>query len=220
MPEGVTKEAGIIQHLWNGAWIAALGVGIVVWGLIFWACLFHRRRKNSPEALPPQVRYNLPIEILYTSVPIILVAVFFVFTARDQTAIGTVSGRPDVKVLVEGYQWSWRFTSTYDGKTVQVAGTPAQRPELVLPVGKKIEFNLESRDVAHSFWVPAFLYKMDLLPGVHNRFEVTTLDKPSTYVGRCAELCGVDHSRMLFSVKLVPQAEYDRYVNSQAGSAQ
>ena len=152
--------------------------------------------------------------------PIILVAVFFVFTARDQTAIGTGSGRPDVKVLVEGYQWSWRFTSTYDGKTVQVAGTPAQRPELVLPVGKKIEFNLESRDVAHSFWVPAFLYKMDLLPGVHNRFEVTTLDKPSTYVGRCAELCGVDHSRMLFSVKLVPQAEYDRYVNSQAGSAQ
>ncbi|MEO3812371.1 cytochrome c oxidase subunit II [Sphaerisporangium sp. B11E5] len=220
MPEGVTKEAGIIQNLWNGAWIAALGVGIVVWGLIFWACLFHRRRKNSPDALPPQVRYNLPIEILYTTVPIIMVAVFFYFTARDQTAIGAVSGRPDVKVKVEGFQWSWRFTSTYDGKTVQVAGTPAQRPELVLPVGKKIEFNLESRDVAHSFWVPAFLYKLDVLPGVPNRFEVTTLDKPSTYVGRCAELCGVDHSRMLFTVKLVPQAQYDQYVNSQAGSAQ
>jgi cytochrome c oxidase subunit 2 len=221
MPEGITKEAGIMQSLWNGAWIAALGVGVVVWGLIIWACLFHRKRKNSPDSLPPQVRYNLPIEILYTTVPIVMVAVFFYFTARDQNAIGSLSGQPDVKVKVEGFQWSWRFTSVYDGKTVQVAGTPSQQPQLVLPVGRKVEFYLVSKDVAHSFWVPAFLFKRDVLPGVpNNKFEVTTLDKPSTYAGRCAELCGVDHSRMLFTVKLVPQAEYDRYITSQAGSAQ
>ncbi|MDH2424573.1 cytochrome c oxidase subunit II [Sphaerisporangium sp. TRM90804] len=220
MPEGVTREAGIMQSLWNGAWIAALGVGVVVWGLIIWASLFHRKRKNSPDSLPPQVRYNLPIEILYTTVPIIMVAVFFYFTARDETEVLKVSANPDVKVKVEGFQWSWRFTTEYDGKKVQVVGTPAQRPELVLPVDQKVQFELNSKDVAHSFWVPAFLFKLDVLPGLTNRFEVTTLNKPSTYVGRCAELCGVDHSRMLFTVKLVPQAEYDRYVSTQAGSAQ
>ncbi|MGW4639812.1 aa3-type cytochrome oxidase subunit II [Sphaerisporangium sp. NPDC004334] len=220
MPQGVTKEAGIIQSLWNGAWIASLAVGVVVWGLILWACAFHRKRKNSGDALPPQVRYNLPIEILYTTVPIIMVAVFFYFTARDESTITAVSKNPDVKVHVEGFQWSWRFTSESGGKTVSVVGTPAKRPELVLPMNKSVQFELTSPDVAHSFWVPAFLFKRDVLPGVKNVFEIHTLDKPGTFAGRCAELCGVDHSRMLFTVKLVPQAEYDQYVNSQAGSAQ
>jgi cytochrome c oxidase subunit 2 len=219
MPQGVTKEAGIIQNLWNGAWIASLGVGVVVWGLILWACAFHRRRKNTTDALPPQVRYNLPIEILYTTVPIIMVAVFFYFTARDESVITRVSPNPDVKVKVEGFQWSWRFTSEYNGKVVSVVGTPAQRPQLVLPVNKRVQFDLVSQDVNHSFWVPAFLFKRDVIPGVKNVFDIQTLDKQSTYAGRCAELCGVDHSRMLFSVKLVSQAQYDQYVNSQAGSA-
>jgi cytochrome c oxidase subunit II len=220
MPEGVTKEAGIIQSLWNGAWIASLAVGVVVWGLILWACAFHRRRKSTTDALPPQVRYNLPIEILYTTVPIIMVAVFFYFTARDERTVTQVSANPDVKVKVEGFQWSWRFTSQVGGKTVSVVGTPAERPELVLPVNKRVQFDLVSQDVIHSFWVPAFLYKRDVIPGVKNVFDITTLNKPgTTLAGRCAELCGVDHSRMLFTVKLVSQAEYDQYVNSQAGSA-
>nr|WP_250563511.1 cytochrome c oxidase subunit II [Sphaerisporangium fuscum] len=220
MPDGITKEAGIIQSLWNGAWIAALAVGVVVWGLILWACAFHRKRKNSGDALPPQVRYNLPIEILYTTIPIIMVAVFFYFTARDENTITKVSANPDVKVHVEGFQWSWRFTSEYQGKTVKVVGTPAQRPVLVLPEDKAVQFELTSPDVAHSFWVPAFLFKRDVIPGVKNVFEIHTLNKTGEFAGRCAELCGVDHSRMLFTVKLVPQAEYDQYVNSQAGSAQ
>ncbi|GII76043.1 hypothetical protein Sru01_10250 [Sphaerisporangium rufum] len=220
MPEGVTKEADIIQNLWNGAWIAALAVGVVVWGLILWACAFHRKRKNSPDALPPQVRYNLPIEILYTTIPIIMVAVFFFFTARDENAIVKVAGTPDVKVQVEGFQWSWRFTSEYNGKTVRVSGTPEQKPVLVLPIEKKVRFDLVSPDVVHSFWVPAFLFKRDVIPGAKNVFDINTLNRPGEFAGRCAELCGVDHSRMLFTVKLVPQAEYDQYVNSQAGSAQ
>ncbi|MDF2711272.1 MAG: cytochrome oxidase subunit [Nonomuraea muscovyensis] len=95
----------------------------------------------------------------------------------------------------------------------------------MLPAGKRIEFDLESPDVIHSFWVPAFNFKRDVIPGVREgnkgrRFQVNTLDKAGVYAGRCAELCGVDHSRMLFNVKLVPQAEYDQYIATQAGSAQ
>ena len=90
---------------------------------------------------------------------------------------------------------------------------------------KTVEFDLESPDDIHSFWVPAFLFKRDVIPGIPEgnkgrKFQITTLDKPGVYAGRCAELCGVDHSRMLFSVKLVPQAEYDQYIATQSGSAQ
>ncbi|WP_204071001.1 cytochrome c oxidase subunit II [Planotetraspora phitsanulokensis] len=231
MPEGVTKQSTIIQTLWNGAWIAALATGVVVWALILWAAAFHRKKKNSVDQLPPQVRYNLPIEILYTVVPVIMVAVFFFFTARDETAIMKVDGDAPVKVAVEGYQWSWRFTTDFQGQKAVTAGVPVdlskqslqtpQGPQLVLPVDTKIQFDLHSPDVIHSFWVPAFLFKQDVFPGnVHNKFEITTLNRTGVFFGRCAELCGVDHSRMLFSVKLVPQAEFAQYIKTQAGSAQ
>ena len=230
MPENVTEQGDRVLSLWQGSWVAALAVGVVVWGLILWACIFHRKRKNSPDRLPPQVRYNLPIEILYTAVPLVMVSVLFYFTARDQNYLTDLSKTPDVKVKVEAFQWSWRFTTEYQGKTVTVVGTPVedamQGPQLVLPSGGKVvEFDLTSPDVIHSFWVPAFLFKRDVIPGVeNNKFQITTktLDKPGVFPGRCAELCGVDHARMLFSVKLVPQAEFEQYINSnsQTGSAQ
>ncbi|WP_240506974.1 cytochrome c oxidase subunit II [Thermoactinospora rubra] len=222
----MTTQGGIVDDLWVGAWIAALAVGVVVIGLIIWACLFHRKRKSSAD-LPPQVRYNLPIEIFYTVVPLIMVAVFFFFTARDQNEMLKLAPNPDIRVKVEAFQWSWRFTTEVGGKRVQVVGKPVSDyrngPQLVLPVGKKVEFTLDSPDVIHSFWVPAFLFKRDVIPGIpgeKNKFQIDTLNKPGVYAGRCAELCGVDHSRMLFSVKLVEQAEFDRYIASQAGSTQ
>ncbi len=228
LPEGVTEQADVVTNLWNGAWIAALATGLVVIVLIIWACIFHRKRKSSAE-LPPQVRYNLPIEILYTVVPLVMVSVFFFFTARDETKLMSVSAQPDVTVHVEGFQWSWRFTTDAGGKTAKVVGMPVsdykapQSPELVLPVNKKVLFKLDADDVIHSFWVPAFMFKRDVIPGISgekNKFEITTLNKPGVYAGRCAELCGVDHSRMLFRVKLVSQAEFDQYMTTQAGRAQ
>lgn len=229
MPEHVTEQGDRVLTLWQGSWVAALATGAVVWGLIIYACIFHRkrRRKNAPEnELPPQVRYNLPIEILYTAVPIVMVAVFFYFTARDQEYLFEKTADPDVKVTVEAFQWSWRFTTEYQGKTATVVGVPVsdyrQGPQLVLPSGgKSVQFALESNNVIHSFWVPAFLFKLDVIPGVHNEFEIKTLDRNGVFAGRCAELCGQDHSRMLFNVKLVPQAEFEQYINSQAaGSTQ
>jgi cytochrome c oxidase subunit 2 len=226
MPENITEQGNRVLSLWQGSWIAALATGVVVWGLILWACAFHRKRKNTPDdVLPPQVRYNLPIEILYTAVPIVMVAVFFFFTARDEDYLMAKSANPDVAVKVEGLQWSWRFTTTYQGKQVKVVGTPVddamKGPQLVLPNdGKTVRFNLVSDNVNHSFWVPAFLFKEDVIPGENNSFEIKTLNKTGVFAGRCAELCGVDHSRMLFNVKLVSQAEFEQYINSHAGGAQ
>ena len=212
MPErGVTDQAPRILSLWQGAWIAAFAVGALVWGLIIAAAILYRRRKDE-TGLPAQIRYNVPIEVLYTVVPFIMVAVFFYFTARDENKIMAVSDDPDHTITVTAFQWNWQFTYTGDGgEQATVTGTPGDPPTLVLPEGESVQFRLLSDDVVHSFWVPAFLFKMDIIPGNINRFEVTP-EKVGSYAGKCAELCGQDHARMLFNVEVVPPDEYADYV--------
>lgn len=217
-----TDQAPRILSLWQGSWIAALAVGVVVWGLIVWSVIFHRRKRDA-TGLPPQTRYNLPIEVLYTVVPFIMIAVFFYFTARDEDVIMRTSANPDHNITVTGVQWSWQFTYESDGGAT-VTGTPGKPPTLVLPEGESVQFELVSDDVIHSFWVPAFLFKMDVIPGQNNVFEITPT-KQGTFKGKCAELCGQDHARMLFNVEVVSPAEFDAEVadlaaRNESGSAQ
>ncbi len=209
--------------LWTTSWIVLLAVGVLTWGLIIWAAVAYRRRKGQ-SGLPTQLRYNMPIEIFYTIVPLILVIGFFAFTARDQAAIEADPGDPDVRVEVYGKRWAWDFN--YLDEDVYYAGIQAQvvedgdgavdqeqLPTLYLPVDKKVEIVIESRDVIHSFWVIDFLYKKDMVPGKTNHMYFTPT-KEGTYAGKCAELCGEYHSLMLFNVKVVSQAEYDAYTES------
>ncbi|MDQ1640916.1 MAG: cytochrome c oxidase subunit [Actinomycetota bacterium] len=216
---GVTDQAPRILSLWQGAWIAALAVGAITWTLILWPTIFHRRRRGD-TGLPPQTRYNVPIEVLYTIIPIVMVCVFFFFTARDEDRILQTSATPDHQITVTGEQWSWQFTYASDGgDAATVTGTPAKPPTLMLPQGESVKFTLVSDDVIHSFWVPAFLFKLDVIPGQHNTFQVTP-KKLGTYAGKCAELCGQDHSRMLFNVKVVSPDQYSSYIASlKAGNA-
>ena len=207
LPEPATKEAVTIQNLWEGSWIAAWAVGIVTWALMLWAA-FAYRRKHKDDA-PEQTKYNVPIEILYTVVPLIMIFGLFFFTAKDQSEILTVENDQDETVQVVGFRWNWAFN--YMDQDAYAIGTPDLPAELVLPVGEKIRFELVSPDVIHSFWVPDFLFKMDVIPGKTNVFELTP-DKVGTYAGKCAELCGVDHARMLFNVRVVEPAEYEQYI--------
>ena len=218
LPQGVTNQSGRITSLWTGSWLAALGVGVLVWALILWCVVAYRRRKDDVE-LPEQLRYNVPIEILYTIVPVFMVAVLFFFTARDEAALTDVSAKPDVTVNVVAKQWSWDFNyieaSTYESSTmVAMTGKPgvaATLPALYLPVNKRVEFVLTSRDVIHSFWVPQFLEKLDVVPGKVNRFQVVPTEL-GTFQGKCAELCGAYHSAMLFQVKVVSMADYEAHM--------
>jgi len=215
MPSPITVQGDRILRLWQGSWIAALFVGCLVWGLIIWCVIVYRKRG---EGVPRQVTYNGPIEILYTVVPIIFVAVFFYFTARDENAIDKLTPNPDVTVEVVGFQWDWQFNylSSADDKTArtiaQVTGDNAHgnRATLELPAGETVRFKLVSPDVIHAFWVPNFLFKRDVVPGRTNQFEVTIKpDKLGTYIGRCTELCGLNHDQMLFDVKVVDKATFD-----------
>ncbi|MFD0773248.1 cytochrome c oxidase subunit II [Streptomonospora algeriensis] len=225
MPEPITEQGHRVLTLWQGSWVAAFAVGILVWGLIVWTVIFHRKRS---EQLPPQVRYNMPIEALYTVLPIVIIAVLFYFTARDQTALMSTEEEADTNVEVVAFQWSWQFNyleeSASEGEPqarFSVAGTPERRPTLVLREGDVVHFDLTSPDVIHSFWIPAFAFKMDVIPGQDNEFQVEVQEGTAgTYAGRCAELCGVDHARMLFDVEVMEPDAYDAWVAEQEARAQ
>lgn len=223
---GVTNHTDRITGLWTTAWIVLWLVGILAWGLMAWAIVVYRRRKGE-TGLPAQLRYNNPIEVLFTVVPLILVIGFFAFTARDMAAIEQPVENPDVHVHVIGKQWSWDFNyidaNVYEtGIQAQFEGqegVPETLPTLYLPVNKSVKIDLSARDVIHSFWVIDFLYKKDMFPGKVNTMYFTP-QKEGTYAGKCAELCGEYHSLMLFQVKVVSQAEYDSYLASLAAKGQ
>jgi cytochrome c oxidase subunit 2 len=214
-----TNQTGKIMELWTGSWIAALIVGALVWVLVIWCAVAYRRRRED-TGMPVQTRYHVPLEILYTVVPIMMVGTLFYYTAKDQAEIQDTSAKPDVRIGVIGKQWAWDFNyisgNAYDigiqaDTTKGKPGVEATLPTLYLPVNKRVQFEITSNDVIHSFWIPAFLYKMDAIPGLRNTFQVIP-QRLGTYKGKCSELCGEYHSQMLFNVKVVSQAEYDQHV--------
>ena len=226
MPKPASQQGEHILSLWQGAWIAAMLTGLVVWGLIFWVVVVYRRR--SDDEIPIQTRYNLPLEIFYTIAPIIMVIVFFTHTVKVQNEVLDDKLPVDNTIEVVGQQWSWTFNygvgqrdaaadvDPNDSKFpysqyVYQAGTASKIPTLVLPVGKTTRFNLHSPDVIHDLGVPAFLMKMDVIPGRVNHYEITPT-ATGTFKGKCFELCGTYHSRMLFNVKVVQPAVYAKYV--------
>lgn len=225
---GITDHWDRIAGLWTNSWIVLMVVGIVVWGLILWTMVIYRRRKGQ-TGLPVQLRYNMPIEALYTIAPLVLVLGFFAFTARDQAAIEAPLAEPDVSIEVFGKQWSWDFN--YLDENVYVEGEQARQideapyidyaglPTLVLPVNKSVEIKLESRDVVHSLWIVEYLYKKDMIPAKSNYMYFTPL-KEGDYMGKCAELCGEYHSLMLFNVKVVSDAEYERFISGLEAAGQ
>lgn len=226
LPEPVTENGSDVIQFWNGTWIAALGVGVLVWGLILW-CVVAYRRRSEDQPLPPQVRYNVPLEILYTVVPVLMVAVLFGKTIEVQNQLTDTSAEPDVVVNVIGKKWSWDANYIEENVFVQgeqataledgLPGVPETLPTIVLPVDSRIEFVLTSRDVIHSFWVPQFLQKLDMVPGRVNIFQVETTQE-GVFAGKCAELCGAYHSQMLFQVEVVSQEEYQQAIADLAAS--
>jgi len=208
LPEPATEETPLVGNLWIGTWIAALAVGVLVWGLILWSAFAYRRRNVG---LPPQTRYNMPIEFLYTIAPFTIIAALFFFTVQNQDELLDVSEEPDVTIGVVGQQWAWTFN--YLDEDVYDTGTTTDPTTLYLPVNQTVRFELNSPDVIHSFWVPSFYMKMDVIPGKTNMFQVTP-NQEGRFAGKCAELCGAYHSRMLFNLEVVSQNEYEEHLDS------
>ena len=217
---GVTdKTESMINH-WNGAWVAAIFVGVLVWGLIIWCVIAYRKRKND-NALPVQLRYHIPLELMYTVVPILMIGVLYFYTVQVTEEFTDVSDEPDLEILAYGKQWSWDFNYLddgvyYEGGRMQLTGEEGVEetlPTLYLPVGETVQFTVKTRDVNHAFWIPAFLFKIDMIAGETNTFQVTP-QETGHFQGKCAELCGEFHSEMLFNVEVVERDEYDAQMDA------
>jgi cytochrome c oxidase subunit 2 len=210
---GITPQSHRMFDLWIGSTVAAMAVGVFVWGLIFWCIIRYRKRG---DALPPQTRYNLPIELIYSVAPFLVVSVLFYYTAVVQTDVNKVAPNPDLTVSIQASKWNWTFAypdaKGADQAPVATVGSSDYIPVLVVPTNKRIRFVEHSADVIHSFWVPALLFKRDVFPGnVVNQFETTILSTGS-YVGRCAELCGTYHSMMNFELRAVTPEKFQAFL--------
>lgn len=186
----------------------AAGVAIFVYANIVW-CLFAYRAREGRKAAT--FSGNAPLEILYAAIPLLIVAGLFALTYAVEVPLDRVATRPVDPIAVTAFRWSWRFE--YAGSRVAYQGTPAAPPTLYLPVNRSTEIDLRSEDVTHSFWVPAFLFKRDAIPGMTNVFDLTP-NRLGTFLSRCAQFCGLEHAWMTFRVKVVPDAAYDRFVAS------
>ena len=224
MYPGATEQSTHTHHLYDLMFVIAVAIFLLVEGLIVWAVLRYRRRDDQ---LPPQFHGNNLLEVGWTLGPLVIVAVLFFTSWQAQHRVEAETPNPDVTVNVTGFQWQWSFT--YQGEKVKteenkppqdlsLKGTIARPPVIELPVGRPIHFNVQSRDVIHSFFIAQFLFKRDAIPGQTNHFELT-IDKPGSYPGQCTEFCGLAHNSMHFTVKAVPEAEYRQWIEQQKKAA-
>lgn len=211
---GATKQGHDIYRLWQGSTIAALVVGAIVWGLIFWAVLRYRKKG---DAIPKQTHNNYLVEIIYTAIPIILVAGLFYFTVIYENRVDAVSHHPDVSVHVTGFQWGWRFD--YTGQRVSEVSGITTYPTMVLPLGQTTRITLTTDDVIHGFYIAKFDFSRYAQSGVTNRFDFTP-NQTGTFLGRCTQFCGLRHDQMLFYVKVVTANQYQQWLAGQQQSQQ
>lgn len=210
-PDSVSTQGDEFTSTWRVFVIIALVVVALIWGLVAFMVIRYRHRSDE---VPDQRQYRVPLEVTYTAVPLVVVAVLFAISVVAEDRITELSADPDLVVEVHGFQWDWQFT--YEDEGIQVTGVPDGDAVLRLPVGRTIRFELVADDVIHSFWVPEFLTKRDLIPGVDNEIDIE-ITEPGTWTGRCAEYCGLQHTFMTFTVEAVAPDAFDAWVDDVTG---
>jgi cytochrome c oxidase subunit 2 len=215
IPHDATLQAGVLHGVWVDFLAVAIGVYALVAGLILWSAIAYRRR-DPATVQAAAFHKNMPLELTWTVVPLIVVGGLFALTYPAERSVENVVAAPAVTVQVVGFRWSWRFL--YPHEHVAVEGTSERPPELVLPAGRVSELRLTSSDVIHAFWVPAFLFKRDAVPGMVNVFDLTP-QREGLYPARCAEYCGTFHAHMSFTVRVVSPEAFARWVREHGGAA-
>jgi cytochrome c oxidase subunit 2 len=217
-PTGGTQQGQEVSQIYPLIFLIAVGVFVLVEGLLVIIVLRFRRRPTDAN-LPTQTHGNNLLEVTWTLIPALIVAWMFYLTVDGLGKIQTLSASPPAVVVdVTGFQWQWTFDYPNQGN-LSFTGTGTTGPEMVVPTNESIRIRLHSRDVIHSFYVPLFNYKLDVIPGRVNEFEIT-VDEPGTYGGQCAEFCGLGHADMFFSVRAVIRADFDAWVTQQQQAQQ
>jgi cytochrome c oxidase subunit 2 len=209
-----TTQGKDISTLYNIVLVIATVIALGVIGMILLACVRYRKQPGD-DTLPPQTHGNTTFEIIWTLVPTIIVLALFAMSFVAIRAIDKKANASDYGAIVEvrGFQWAWTFDYGNNPAGTHVLVKTLSNddpPQLIVPVGEKIHIEERSDNVIHSFFIPAFLFKRDVVPGRANGFDFT-VEAPGVYKGQCAELCGTEHAKMTFTVKAVGRAEFDQW---------
>jgi cytochrome c oxidase subunit II len=208
-PPAASEQGKATETLYQVVFIIGAAVFFLVEALILFAAFRYRRRKNDDGSLPPQIHGSNVLEVIWTAIPIAIVAFLFIFSWQTLNTVNAVSPDPQLKVEVTGFQWEWQFT--YPDQGITIVGLPDKHPDLVVPVNTVVQVQLQSRDVIHAFYVPAFLFKRDAIPGRTNVFDFTPTEI-GTFSGQCTQFCGLQHWNMQFAVRVVSPADFDAWV--------
>lgn len=226
MTQGVTAVSQQVYDLHMTIFYICVAIGMVVFGVMFWAIIHHRKSKGAVAA---SFHESTKVEIVWTLIPFVILILMAIPATKTLLAMEDTS-KPDMTVQVTGSQWKWHyryfdeeveFYSLLATTSAQIANERDKRDNyllevdrpLVLPVGKKVRFLITSQDVIHSWWVPDFAVKKDANPGFINE-AWTRIDEPGIYRGQCAELCGKDHGFMPIVVIAKSQTDYDQWLQA------
>ena len=217
-PQAVTSQGAAIRDLYTIVFLVAVAIFFVVEGLILWSVIRYHR-KPGDDALPAQVHGNNIAEAVWTIVPTLIVAFLFVISWQTLNVVNASSPAPETRISVRAGQFQWSFDYLAEDGSILYTQLAPTGPDggLNVPTGRNIQLLLTSPDVIHSFYVPQFLFKRDVIPGRTNTFEFDLDDNQAgqTFRGQCAELCGSGHAIMLFDVHAMTGTDFDAWLAAQ-----
>ncbi|MEW6250637.1 MAG: cytochrome c oxidase subunit II [Planctomycetota bacterium] len=199
LPPEASHAAGVSDAVFYFIYgVSAFFFCLIVALMIYFIIRYRQRRAGDPAL--SQVSHHTGLEITWSAIPLILVVLMFLMGFRGFLGVVTPE-RNALHIRVTGQKWVWAFK--YPSGHVD--------SELHLPVGTPVRLTLESADVIHSLWIPAFRIKRDAVPGRYNQMAVTATT-PGEYLAVCAEYCGTNHSNMVARVVVHPSGEYEKWL--------
>lgn len=231
MPEGVTPVSQDVYGLHMEMFWWCVGIGVVVFGVMFFSMIFHRKSRGAQAA---HFHESTSLEILWTVIPVVIL-ILMAWPATKSLVNLYDTSEEDMSVVITGYQWRWKYEyvgedlsyfSSLSTPRDQIEGRAPKGPHyllevdepLVLPVNKKIRFLITANDVIHAWWVPALAVKKDAIPGFIKE-SWALIKEPGIYRGQCAELCGQDHGFMPIVVEAKSEEDYRAWLQEKQAAA-
>jgi cytochrome c oxidase subunit II len=211
-PVAASGEAKDIDTLWDVLLIASVPVFVLVQTVVLYCVWKFKVRPGEELVDGPPIHGNTKLEIWWTAIPAILLVGLCSYAYVVLDNIEDASANATMNVRVVGEQFTWTFHYPGEG------GEEVTSNELYLPVDTEVKFLVQSKDVIHDFWVPAFREKIDAVPGVDTTYGIRTT-REGSYPVVCAELCGLGHSAMRQTARVLPRAEFDSWLSEQRSRA-
>ena len=212
-PVAASGEAKDIDTLWDVLIIASVPVFVLVQTIVLYSVWKFRMKPGEELKDGPPIHGNTRLEIVWTAIPATVLVALCSYAYVVLHNIESASADATMNVRVVGEQFTWTF-----GYPGQNGGKEVLSNELYLPVDTEVKFTVQSKDVIHDFWVPAFREKIDAVPGIDTTYSVETT-REGDYQVVCAELCGLGHSTMRQTAHVLPKAEFDSWLSDQRAKA-